>query len=185
MTELFIGNATKQVLHFPYRVPERKGVIVQQIPIGGQIKITPYGTNTDLSLPDIDAILHQHAKYGMVNVTDLDTTKEPFTGICYSIGKPIPVNKLLAALEKDEIRLEQLGVDMRQQAAVAVNNQIEERIGAPLRGLEMSVAEIEPNSGFKYDAKHVAEGVRVTRSEEGMAPQRGGLPMIDILPRGR
>lgn len=185
MPAMYVGNASKQIIQFAYRVPERKGVVVQPIPIGGQVLLAPNGTNTDLSSLDIDSIVKQYSKYGMVEVSELDSTKEPFTGCCYSVGKPISVDKLRRAMERDEDRLEKLGQKIRQEAAVAVNSQIESNLGAPLRGLEMSASEIEPNGGFKDDGtkKHVAEGVRVTRRQEGRNPRRGSLPSIELPER--
>ena len=163
MPELYIGNISKQIFQFCYRSPERPGVIVQPIQIGGQIRISPNGQHVDLSPPEIDAILDQHRAYGIISVDEIDRLRGPFDGICYSIGKPISVEKLRRAMVKKEDVLKTFGQKMRQEAALAVNSQIEEQIGAPLRQLEMSFQEEEPKAGYVDELDHISEGVRVTR----------------------
>jgi hypothetical protein len=163
MPELYIGNVSKQIFQFCYRSPERPGVIVQTIPIGGQIRISPNGQHIDLSTPEIEAIISQHRIYGIVPIEEVDKLRGPFDGICYSIGKAISVEKLRRAMLKKEEALKAFGQVMRKEAALAVNSQIEEQIGAPLRELEMSFQEEEPRAGYSEDVDHLAEGVRVTR----------------------
>jgi hypothetical protein len=172
MPELYIGNVSKQIFQFCYRSPERPGVIVQTIPIGGQIRISPNGQHVNLSTPEIDAILEQHKVYGLVSIDDIDRLRGPFDGICYSIGKQISVEKLRRAMVKKDDSLKDFGKTMRQEAALAVNSQIEEQIGSPLRQLEMSFQEEEPKGGYTDDTDHVAEGVRVTR-EAAASGRRG------------
>jgi hypothetical protein len=165
MPELFVGNVSKQIVHFAYRALERSGIVTQIIPIGGQVRIAPSGTNTNLTTQEIDAILGQYKKYGITDISEIDTSRKPFDGLCYSIGKPISADKLRKAMKKNEDALDALGRQMRKEAALAVNSQIEQQIGAPLRNLEMSFAEEEPRAGYADDLNHLAEGVRVTRDE--------------------
>jgi hypothetical protein len=169
MPELYIGNVSKQIFQFAYRIQERPGVIYQTIPIGGQIRVSPNGQITDLSTPEIDYIINQHKTYGIVPVEEVDSGQSPFNGLCYSIGKPMSVEKLRRAMLKKEEALKEHGTKLRREAALAVNSQIEEQIGAPLRELEMSFQEEEPRSGYADDLDHVAEGVRVTRQSEIVA----------------
>lgn len=165
MTELYVGNISKQIQMFAYRTLERPGIITQTIPIGGQVKISPNGLKSDLTTPEIEYILDQHKAYGMVSVDDIDGKRHPFSGLCYCIGKPISVEKLRRAMLRKEEALNEFGKQVRQEAALAVNSQIEEQIGAPLKELEMSFAEEEPRGGYTDDT-HVAEGIRVTREAE-------------------
>lgn len=171
MPELYIGNISKQIQMFAYRALERPGIVTQPIPIGGQIRVSPNGSTTDLTTPEIDAIINQHKVYGIVSVEDMGGNHNPFNGLVYSIGKAITPEKLRRAIEKQEDGLRKLGQKMRQEAALAVNSQIEEQIGAPLRNLEMSFQEVEPRGGYVDDLDHPAEGVRVTRLAD--QPQRG------------
>jgi hypothetical protein len=169
MTELYIGNVSKQIQMFAYRALERPGTIYQSIPIGGQIRVAPNGSKADLTLPEIDFILDQHKVYGITSVDDLDSKRDPFSGLCYSIGKPISAEKLRRAMVRKEDALNEFGKKVRQEAALAVNSQIEEQIGAPLKNLEMSFAEEEPRGGYSDD-NHVAEGIRVTRDIDVNTP---------------
>jgi hypothetical protein len=166
MPELYVGNVSKQINQFAYRALERPGIVVQPIPIGGQIRISPNGSRIDLSAHEIDYILDQHRGYGLVSVDEINNLGAN-SGLCYSIGKPITVEKLQKAMRKKEDMLLEQGKKHRQEAALAVNAQIEEQIGAPLRQLEMSFAEEEPRAGYADDVDHIAEGVRVTRVAEG------------------
>jgi hypothetical protein len=178
MSEMYVANVSKQNIQFAYRVPERKGVVIQPIRAGFQVKLSPHGTMTNLSAPDIDSIVGQYSKYGMVNVSDIDLSRGTFAGLCYSLDKPVPVAKLERALVKNEESLEKLGLEMRTEAAVAVNQAIEEGAGTEMRGLEMSVTEIEPPGGYRTE-KPVAQGVRVTRSD--MEPDHSGpLPAVNV-----
>jgi hypothetical protein len=176
--ELYVANVTKQVVQFAYRALERSGVVIQPIPIGGQIRIAPAGSRTDLSTPEIDYIIDQHRKYGLIDVNEIDSSKTPFHGMCYSIGKPISVDKLYRAMKRNEDALEEQGKQIRKEAAIAVNNQIENTIGENLKQLEMSITEEEPRGGYPDDRNPLGEGVRVLREEPGGSP----LPFIG---RGR
>jgi hypothetical protein len=156
---------------FCFRALEKPGVVTQTIPIGGQIRVSPTGGSQDLSAPEIDNIINQHRVYGITSADNLNDNSSPFNGLIYSIGKPISEEKLRRAMQKNEDLLRALGKRMQQEAALAVNSQIEERIGAPLRNLEMSFQELEPRGGYAEDLDHVAEGVRVTR--EAVIPAQG------------
>jgi len=173
MPELYIGNVSKQIQMFAYRIPERQGVITQPIPIGSQIRVSPNGYQTDLATPEIDAILNQHKAYGIVSVDELDSKGSPFSGLVYSIGKAITSEKMFKAMKRKEEELNKFGQKIRQEAALAVNSQIEQQIGRPLRELEMSFEEEEPRGGYSEDMDHLAEGVRVTRNPAEGIPTIG------------
>jgi hypothetical protein len=174
MAQLYVGNVSKQIQMFAYRSPEKIGIVTQTIPIGGQVRVAPNGVNTDLTALEIESIINQHRMYGITSVENLEENRGPFNGLIYSIGKPISVEKLRRAMQKNEEGLKELGKKMRQEAALAVNSQIEEQIGAPLRQLEMSFVEEEPRGGYADDIDHLAEGVRVTRSQEGLPSMESG-----------
>jgi len=179
MPELYVGNVTKQIQMFAYRVPERQGVITQTIPIGGQIRVSPNGYTVDLTTPEIDAILNQHKAYGILAVDELDSKSGPFSGLVYSIGKPLTSDKLFKGMKRREEEVNKFGQKIRQEAALAVNSQIEQQIGRPLRELDMSFEEEEPRGGYNDDLDHLAEGVRVTRK-----PAEGIPVLADRRRRG-
>ena len=170
MPELYIGNVSKQIQTFCYRSPERPGVIAQTIPIGGQIRISPDGRHVDLAPPDIDAILDQHRAYGIVDINDIDSKQSPFSGLCYSIGKPLTPERLRKAMFKKEEALKAFGQKLRQEAALATNLQMEEASGGRLRELEMSFEEQEPGGGYADNADHSSEGILVTKSAQPGTP---------------
>jgi hypothetical protein len=150
--KMFIANCTKQAQDFFYRLPGTPSPRSQHIPIGGQIQIS--GT---LSTPDIDAIIEQHGKYGLVSVDEVDRTK-PFFGTCYSIDRPVSVDKLRRAVAHNSVVLTERGVEMRREAAIAVNQAVE-NASPTLEALEMSV--VEEKSGDGPEHEQIAEGVRV------------------------
>ena len=158
MPELFVGNISKQIQIFAYRALERPGIVSQTIPIGGQIRISPNGRSFDLSLPEIDFIIDQHKMYGMTDVGEISGIKSPFTGLVYSIGKEISVSKLRDAMVKKEQVMDEYGKKIRQEAALAVNSQLEQTFPGELRNLEMSFTEEEPRGGYADDITHISEG---------------------------
>ena len=168
---VYIGNATKQVLQFCYRVPERKGAIVQTVPILGQTRLS-----VDMDRPQIDALIEQWAKYGLVEITEADRIQGEFEGFLLSVGKPIPAEKLKrAAVKKDDV-LGRRGEVLRREAALAMVNTIEaESGGRQARQYEISVSEIEPEQGFANPRdKHIAEGFRIVTDNPGPRPGRRG-----------
>lgn len=169
MPEMYVGNISKQIQQFAYRALERPGIVMQPIPIGGQIRISPDGRKTDLTTPEIDYILDQHARYGMLPIDEMDKIG-PFNNTCYSLGKPFTAEKLQKAMDRKDGALVEYGKKLRQEAALAVNSQIEQQIGGPLKNLEMSFTEEEPKGGYSDDFDHVSEGVRVTRMADHTAP---------------
>jgi hypothetical protein len=171
MPELYIGNMSKQIQQFCYRSTARPGVIVQTIPIGGQIRISPNGRDINLSPEEIDHILGQHRGYGIIDIKDIDQLDSPFNSVCFSIGAPITPENLHRAMVRKEELVNKFGSKVREEAAVAVNQQIEEHSG-PLKALEMSFTEEEPRGGYADNLDHLAEGVRVTR-DANVAPLRG------------
>jgi len=80
-----------------------------------------------------------------------------------SIGKPLSADKLYKGMKRREEEINKFGQKIRQEAALAVNSQIEQQIGRPLRELDMSFEEEEPRGGYNDELDHLAEGVRVTR----------------------
>ena len=165
MTAVFIGNATKQILQFGYRLPERKQAITQTVPIWSQVELT-----VDCSQPDIDAIMDQWGKYGLINVTEMASAKD-FEGFLISIGKPISGTTLKDATDMRIDVLIERGEEMRADAAVAMINTIESETGTIARNYEISVVEEEPKRGFANpNEKHIAEGWRADRSQRPDMP---------------
>lgn len=164
--KLFIANLTKQHQGFTYRVLESEGVRTQHIPVGQQIQISG-----DLSQPDIDYIIRQHERYGLVRADEIDR-KKPFVGLCYSVDKPVREAVIHRGVEHNTDILVDRGREIRQETAIATNNRIEHDLGenqdvnASLRKLDVSVVEEEPTGGYRGEDKPFSEGVTVTRDKK-------------------
>jgi hypothetical protein len=160
---LYIANCTQQIQQFHYRVPETGGAMaggvrVQPIDIGSQVLLTG-----DLNQLQVDSIVAQQRKYGLVKIDEVDRTRG-FSGMCYSIDKPVPVSKIIYVMEQNKSVLDQRGRKTRLEAAVAVNQQIETNMDDQLKKLEFEVKEVETGNGPAHEP--VNEALRVTRDED-------------------
>lgn len=173
--KMYIANCTQQVQDFIYRLPESPKTLHQKIEIGGQIQIAG-----DRSQIDVDAIVEQHARYGLVAVDEIDRT-QPFIGLCYAVGKPVEVNRIRYALAHNHEVLTERGQQIRQEAAVAFNNALENQGQAP-SALEMSVEEETEKRSPDDDSPVISEGVRVDRNANPDGSRRDGRP---VRGRGR
>jgi hypothetical protein len=160
---LYIANCTQQVQTFMYRTPEESGAMsggvrVQPIEIGNQIIIPG-----DLNQIQIDSIVSQHRKYGLIAVDEVDRNKA-FAGLCYSIDKPVSISKLLYVIQNNKKLMDERGRKTRLEAAIAVNQQVETNMSDQLKKLEIEVKEEKSGSGPEHEP--VNEALRVTRSED-------------------
>lgn len=80
--QLYVANYTKHRSEFIFLLPEAPAPHTQSIDAGHQILV--HGELTQL---DVDAIIAQHARYGMINI--IERPAEGFSGLCYSIGEAI------------------------------------------------------------------------------------------------
>ena len=171
MPKLYVANATPQVHAFTYVVPDdddgrqfRWQPRVQPIAAGGQIPVAG-----NLNIKQIDSIVAHHRRYGMVEISEIDRTK-PFAGLCYSVDKPIPAARIHQLMNHNLDILDLRGRKMREEAAIAVNNEIEDimreqRMPGELKAFEIDVTEVRtPESNSE---ETVPQRVRVTREVEG------------------
>lgn len=174
--KLHIANLTQQNQDFVYRVPETTGLRKQMIGIGEQIVISG-----DLNRPQIDAIIEQHAKYGLVAVEEIDRSR-PFVGLCYSIDKPVPAARMLGGIEHNTGVLTARGREIRKEMAVATNSMLENQDGpGALQRLEMLVIEEE---GKAPSDNPISEGIIVDR-QSGPGETKGARPRASGGKRGR
>ena len=166
--KLYVANCTQQNIDFVYRVSEPSNSVRRQpIPIGGQILISGL-----LSEGDVNHIVNQHAVYGMVRVDEIDHAK-PFIGLCYDVDRPVPAKRIIYALEHNQDVLIGLGKKIREESAIALNNQVE--AGLQHSGLPGTVQKIEVSAVEEATPSNPSptfgEGVRVLRSA---TPEAGG-----------
>lgn len=160
---MFVANCTNQVQTFIYRLPEIPAPRTQEIGIGRQVKLSG-----DLTQQDIDAVVAQHAKYGLKSVAEVEQRSngraQVFVGLVYS-DKPISVEKVRRALLQNHNVLVERGRDERKAAAVAANEAIQQQTeGSPLalQALDLSVEQVQDKNNPTSDFN---EGVRVSSNE--------------------
>jgi hypothetical protein len=161
MPTLYVANASKQKHDFIYRIPEETSIRRQQIPAGGQI--TVYQPNASLEI--VRAIVDQHLKYGLVDVADIDRRK-PFVGICFSLDKPIKVDKIMQADEHNAGVLQEASLEARKLSAAALHNSINQATSGAVQIESLELEVVEQNGPTEPGLN---ERVMVTR-EAGDSP---------------
>lgn len=170
--QLYIANASMQVIDFCYRLPGNPSPRRQSIPIGQQIKISG-----DLTIEEMQAVINHHRQYGLVMMDEAESVRGTFGGMIYSIDSPVPSDQLGFARRVRLDALIEQGKQIRKEAAISVSNQIESNLGENmgLNGLEMTVQEEDRKLiGDEEAGVRISEGVRVRRdADTGPEPVRG------------
>ena len=169
--QMYVANATRQYLDFMYTMPEVKGARRQSIPPGGQVKITG-----DLNTPQIESIIRQHDKYGMRNVTEVDSAKG-FVGYMFSLDRPVPAAKLQRLMDRNIGVLQADGKKFRTEAAIAEQQRLDTALqesGLPetLRTYETTIVEEVKPDRQESQGDPISEGVRV-QNDAPVPRQRG------------
>jgi hypothetical protein len=172
--KLFIANGSHSVIDFQYRVPEVKNYRQQNIPIGGQIRISG-----ELNQEDIDLIIEHHTVYGMVHYKEIAKHKYMEIPYIYSVDNFIPSDVIRELIIQNREFNTEKGKSQRQAAAITVNNMIEESLSDTLKNFEFSVVEEQS----KDRDPTFSEGVRVTRDKDKGAPQSPDKNPIDLSAR--
>ena len=153
MSTLYVANTTRQFHDFVYRIPGAGArVRVQKIPPGEQVRIH----EKDAPPQEIDSIVEQHSRYGLLPVAEIDR-RRPYVGLCYSIDKPINVEKLIVGIGTNDDAAVARAKQARKEAAVAASVAIQEDGGPGLESIEVEVI----REG--RDVEPFAEGVEVSR----------------------
>jgi hypothetical protein len=166
--KLFIANMTQQVQDFCYRVPESTGLRTQRIDVGQQIQISG-----DLSTPQIEEIVNQHARYGMVHIDEIDRHK-PYIGLVFSTDRPVTVNRMSYGIQHNRMVLVERGKEIRQETAVALHQKIEQNPPEGMGNLKaVHVTTIEEESKSNPNPTF-AEEVHVDPKTPPTKPRSGG-----------
>lgn len=112
--DLFIANTTKQHHDFFCRIPEHSQLYRDTIKAGGQIKISK------LDQQQIDAIIDQHARYGMQDARKVD--RKTFVGLMYSTGRPVDAGQIEEGLNDNDQAMTDKASDLRA-ASIAASQQ--------------------------------------------------------------
>lgn len=146
--KLYVANLTLQHQILLYRVPGHVGVHQQRIPIGGQVSV--FG---DLSSEQIEGIIAQHAKYGLVKFDEIDRFKGHAV-YCWRVGSPVNVERVKRMMAHNHSVLHQRGELIRKQAAVTANHVIEnpaEEVHIALKNMEVEIVEVDKGAGVNVD----------------------------------
>lgn len=159
--KLFIANTTVQRHEFHYRAPEQRQPLMQVIEIGSQTQIWKDAPKNELEL-----IIEQHTHYGLIPVSEIDRTKR-FVGLCYSLDKPIDVEKIMYAVENNSAALESTALETRKQSAEVLSHSLSlvaQQSGNSLNHLEVEVQELaRPGIESKLDETITVESRRGRR----------------------
>ena len=166
MAKLYVANCTKHIQMFMYSVPEEKGMRTQRIEMGGQTLIYQ-----DSSMDVISYIIGQHEQYGLVSSNEVPRTKA-FIGLCYSLDRPVDIEKIMTAVEQNDDVLIKRGQEIRKDTAAMFSNRLTEDVG------ELERARVEfLETPTDANNKAVAEGSRfkerITIAQEGRDPNAG------------
>lgn len=168
MPTLYVANASKQNHDFIYRLPEETSFRRQQIPRGGQIVIYQANINADI----VSIILDQHLRYGLVDSSKIDSTK-PFVGLCYSIDKPINVNKIMYADEHNAGVLQNQSEEARKLSAAAIHDAINASTDGAVRVERLDFEVVEQN---KPSEPGLNEIVSVSRQGSSESDSKSAKP---------
>ncbi|MHA1063420.1 hypothetical protein ACR9GP_05860 [Enterobacter ludwigii] len=113
--KLFIANCSSQTHLFNYKLPERYQAFGATIRAGGQHMI-------ENSADIIHRIIQQHEPYGFQRCDKVD---KDFSGICYSIDKPVTVGRIEENHEQKIENLDEMSQKILVANAVSLNNAVE------------------------------------------------------------
>lgn len=156
---LYVGNMTKQLHQFEFRLPNQR--VPRRVDIEALTQVNIAGSD-GLTGSEIEQIVKQHERYGLIPVSEIDHTK-PYFGLVYSTDKPITVANFHLAIKHNDDAMMEMGKEIRKRAAVATaatlqNSNDLKQLRAELGELEMSVVEQETKSNPDPE---FAEGVVV------------------------
>jgi hypothetical protein len=179
MPKLYIANCTPQVHMFAYWIADGPGRhLIQPIEPGAQIQVG----GKQLSTPQIDSIIAQHAPYGLVSVAEAFKrgVRGRFDGMAYSIDQEVPLVKLYEMVELRKGVLGVQGERMRTMAAIATNEYIEGEMQAraiPGRQTATDVSIEEMTRDVNDTSPEISAGVSVRRDAQPGAPQASRAPV--------
>ncbi len=137
---LFVANATKQIVEFHYRLPEKQNLFYVQIQPGNQ---KPLAQN-DLSNEDIDHIIKQHQgdnQEYFVDASKIDSTKG-IKGLLYSIDKPVSADGIERCLEANDVEMTKQADEFRKMELAATSLGIESNEAIKSEGITAKIESV-------------------------------------------
>jgi hypothetical protein len=166
---MYVANGTHQSIDFQYRLPEVRNYRQQNIPEGGQIRISG-----NLSQKDIDKIIECHEIYGLIDYRELPSRRGLHTMYIFNIGEPVPVSAIQELIIHNRAVNDETGRIAREEAAVALHKVIQDNTTDRLKSLEFNIEEKATNN---RDGE-VRENITVTKLPERGASQDRDKPTI-------
>ena len=112
--KLFVANSTRSTFIFNVRVPEIQKVIRLEIPSGQQRSFP-----LDMTDSQRDGVLSQLLRYGARERKDVHGKLVDFTGLVYSLDKPISENEIRGAHEDQLDAAQERSVEQATRSALA------------------------------------------------------------------
>ncbi|MCU6240787.1 hypothetical protein [Enterobacter asburiae] len=153
--KLFIANTTKQRHDFTYRKPETGRLVYHPINAGAQAVVM------DGTAAEIDAIIQQHSRYGLIDATNIDQN-HVHIGRCYSIDKPVSARVIENAMRDNDGHLNREAHERRQAALIATSNSLSEQDNGFRGELEVSAEQRLNASDDRDETDFVDETLAVT-----------------------
>ncbi|HDT0657935.1 TPA: hypothetical protein QIB60_000536 [Enterobacter cloacae subsp. dissolvens] len=113
--KLFIANCSSQPHMFNYKLPEKHQPFGVKIRAGSQHMLE---NTADV----INHIIKQHEPYGFQRSAKVDKN---FSGICYSIDKPVTVGRIEENHEQKVENLDDMSQKILEANAVSLNNTVD------------------------------------------------------------
>jgi len=171
MPKLYVANCTKQRHDFVFRSPEedqtKSRILTMTIGVGEQAVIW-----RDAPLAELDRIIQQKLVFGMRPASELYGARE-FVGLCYEIDRPVDIDRVVHAVKVNDQHLEAVSAKVREESAVALNNEIDRIDPNNLRSLEVEIEEL-PKRGETSAARKGKETIQVVRP--GVEPRNIEAP---------
>jgi len=163
MARLYVANTTKQHHNFLAWIPESTKQYCETVRIGSQLCIG------DFPLDQIDLIVKQHARYGLVPYKEIKNLRT-FAGLCYSVGAPVPLEAILQGVQHNDRALDERAAERREEQAAAISDNITSAMRE--RGVDVPRTELTIVEDTQRGAEpKVAEGFETVK--EGVAPRHG------------
>lgn len=133
MASLFVANTSNKNNEFLFRLPGIEQLRRVIIAAGKQVQILK-----DVHNEEIESVITQHQIYGLTSANDIAKANK-FVGLLYAIDKPVSINSMELAIEKNNDILLEDGYELRKLAAVAMNESVLPEVK---KSLEIEIVEI-------------------------------------------
>lgn len=165
--DLYIANPNLQDTDFAFRIPEMSGVKILKILAGGQSK-----TPGNMNIGQIESIISQHGKYGMIRLDEIDRAKGDYIPLLYQIDKPISESVIRRVLEHNKGVKIKDGKQIRKEAADSVVAAAKGVQGSSLKEVDVEIEEVE-SKDKNPEVFDIFQGRRQSNNDDAPPTKRG------------